>query len=72
MQPLSLALIEPNPADVLKQSGDLDLYQQFRAMSDAYIEAFATGETEAIWRVVDFYGGAGTYRAPAAHPRLSG
>jgi pimeloyl-ACP methyl ester carboxylesterase len=31
----SLTLIEPNPADVLRQAGELELYRRFRTMSDA-------------------------------------
>jgi pimeloyl-ACP methyl ester carboxylesterase len=59
----SLTLIEANPADVLRQSGDLPLYNQFRTMSDAYVEAFGSGEIEAVSRVVDFYDGPGTFAA---------
>jgi len=65
----SLFLIEPNPADVLRQSGEPDLYARFRAMSDAYAQAFAHGETEAIARVVDFYDGPGSYAALPARVR---
>lgn len=59
----SLVLVEPNPADVLRQAGELELYGAFRAMSDAYVEAFAHGEARAVARVVDFYGGAGAFAA---------
>jgi pimeloyl-ACP methyl ester carboxylesterase len=65
----SLFMIEPNPADVLRQAGDLDLYQRFRTMSEAYAHAFARGEKEAIARVVDFYDGPGTYVASPARVR---
>jgi len=65
----SLVLIEPNPADVLRQAGDLELYAQFRVMSNAYALAFAHGESEAIARVVDFYDGPGTYAALPARVR---
>lgn len=57
----SLTLIEPNPADVLRQAGELELFRQFRRMSDAYAASFAAGESEAVSRMVDFYGGPGSY-----------
>ena len=38
-------------------------YDAFRNMSRAYSDAFMRGETDAIARMVDFYGGAGTFAA---------
>ena len=59
----SLVLVEANPLDVLRQSGEELLYGQFRAMSDAYFRDFEAGEREAARRVIDFYGGEGTFAA---------
>jgi pimeloyl-ACP methyl ester carboxylesterase len=65
----SLVLIEANPADLLRQAGELDLYRKFRAMSDPYVAAYTAGEPEAVRRLVDFYGGAGSYAALPARAR---
>ena len=65
----SLVLIEANPADVLRQAGELELFSAFRTMSDAYSEAFAAGEPDAVARVVDFYSGAGSFASFPARVR---
>jgi pimeloyl-ACP methyl ester carboxylesterase len=48
---------------VLRQAGEAELYGCFRAMSDAYIDAFAAGQADAVARVIDFYSGAGSFAA---------
>jgi len=65
----SMVLIEPNPADVLRRSGEFDLYAEFHAMSSAYAQALARDEAEAVARVVDFYDGPGTFAALPARVR---
>lgn len=65
----SLVLIEANPADVLRQAGEQALYTCFRTMSDAYTEAFAAGEPDAVARVIDFYSGAGSFASFPARVR---
>jgi pimeloyl-ACP methyl ester carboxylesterase len=57
----SLTLLEANPCDVLRQSGDDELYSAARNMSDAYIAAYHAGEPEAAKRVIDFWTGEGTF-----------
>lgn len=57
----SLTLVEANPCDVLRQSGDEELYAAAKSMSDAYIAAFHAGEREAAKRVIDFWTGAGAF-----------
>ncbi len=59
----SLTLIEANPCDVLRQSGEDKLYAAAKAMSDAYIAAYHAGEAEAARRVIDFWTGAGAFDA---------
>jgi hypothetical protein len=59
----SLTLIEATPYNVLRRSGDLGLYEQVRAMSDAYVRAFGDGERLAARSVIDFYGGKGSFDA---------
>ena len=57
----SLTLIEANPCDALRQSGEMELYAAAREMSDGYIAAYRSGEREAAKRVIDFWTGAGTF-----------
>jgi len=59
----SLTLIEPVALDLLRQAGDLALYQQFTTMRDGYFQAFENGDKEAVRRVIDFLGGGGSFDA---------
>jgi pimeloyl-ACP methyl ester carboxylesterase len=59
----SLAVIEPPVFGLLQRPGDLALYEQVTTMRDAYVRAFADGETEAARRVIDFYSGTGSFDA---------
>src|SRR5258708_38742293 len=59
----SLILIEPVALDLLRQAGDLALYQQFTTMRDGYFQAFENGDKEAVRRVIDFLGGGGSFDA---------
>jgi pimeloyl-ACP methyl ester carboxylesterase len=59
----SLTLIEATPFNLLRRSGDLGLYEQVRAMSDAYARSFGDGERRAARSVIDFYGGDGSFDA---------
>lgn len=58
---LSLTLIEPPVAELLRHRGEHWHYRAFRDMSDAYFAAFKHGEADAIGTMIDFYGGAGTF-----------
>ncbi len=60
---MSLTLIEPVALGLLRQAGELPLYEQFIAMRDSYIRAFENGESEAARRVVDYLGGYGSFDA---------
>lgn len=59
----SLSLIEATPFNLLRYSGDLGLYEQVRAMSDAYVRSYDNGEQPAARSVIDFYGGDGSFDA---------
>lgn len=59
--PASLILIEANPCDVLRQSGEEQLYAAARTMSDAYILAYRNGDPEAARHVIDFWTGEGAF-----------
>ena len=60
---LSLTIAEAPAMEILRAAGEMQHYDAFRKMSDAYSDAFRGGETDAIARMVDFYGGAGTFAA---------
>lgn len=59
----SLTLIEANPIDLLRQTGETTHLAAFRTMSDTYLAEHAAGTSDAARRVVDFYGGPGTFDA---------
>jgi pimeloyl-ACP methyl ester carboxylesterase len=57
----SLCLIEPPCPGTLRAAGDATHYAAFRAMTDRYIAAWRAGDRRAARRVIDFYGGIGTF-----------
>ncbi len=57
----SLVIAEAPAAEMLRAPGEGRHYGAFREMSEAYIAAFQAGESEAIARMIDFYGGAGAF-----------
>lgn len=59
----SLTIAEAPAVGILKQTGEQKHYDSFRGMSRAYSDAYRRGETDAIARMIDFYGGAGTFAA---------
>lgn len=60
---LSLTIAEAPAMDILRETGETQHYDTFRKMSGAYSDAFKGGETNAIERMIDFYGGPGTFAA---------
>ena len=56
----SLTVVEAPAAELLRDRGD-QRYHAFRIMTEDYFAAFAGGDKEAIARMIDFYGGAGTF-----------
>ena len=59
----SLTVIEAVVFPLLRQAGDLLLYQEFMAMREDYFRAFDAGDKEAARLVIDFFSGAGTFNA---------
>jgi pimeloyl-ACP methyl ester carboxylesterase len=59
----SLTIIEPTAFPILRHTGDLALYEEVATMHAAYVRAFEAGDEEAARRVVDFFGGKGTFDA---------
>jgi pimeloyl-ACP methyl ester carboxylesterase len=61
--PLSSLVVLEAPAVMLlaDRPDEADHYLAFRAMADAYFSDFVAGDREAIARMIDFYGGDGTF-----------
>ncbi len=62
----SLTLFEANPLALLHHHGHADLYLATRRMSDAFEQAVLDGEHDAPARIIDFWGGAGSFAAMPA------
>lgn len=58
---LSLTIAEAPAMEILRTTGEGEHYDAFRKMSGAYSAAFRDGDKNAIERMIDFYGGAGTF-----------
>jgi pimeloyl-ACP methyl ester carboxylesterase len=65
----SLTIIEAPAVGLLRDNGEHRHYSTFRAMSDEYHAAFASGNAEAIAAMIDFYGGPGTGQPCPHHGR---
>jgi pimeloyl-ACP methyl ester carboxylesterase len=63
VQLASLTVIEPTNFSLLRRCDEIELYEQVRALGDAYAEAYRNGEKDAARRVIDFYGGSGSFDA---------
>ncbi|WP_439369689.1 alpha/beta fold hydrolase [Bradyrhizobium sp. DASA03120] len=57
----SMTLIEATPFNLLRHSGDLELYEQVHAVADAYVRACDDGKLLAARSIIDFYGGDGSF-----------
>lgn len=62
-RPASLTLVEANPYPVLLDVGDNALHETIGAMTRAYFAEYRSGRVDAAERVIDFYGGPGTFQA---------
>jgi pimeloyl-ACP methyl ester carboxylesterase len=60
---LSLTMLEAPAIEILREAGEVQLYGEFRTMTGGYFGAYEAGELHAIERMIDFYGGAGTYQS---------
>ncbi len=69
IKPASLMLVEANPLGLLKMSGEAELYAMFSEMTRDYFAEFEAGRLDAARRVIDFYGGEGTFAALPAKVR---
>ena len=55
----SLALFEANPFELI--AADPELYTEARALAVAFTAALDTGEVDAARRIIDYWGGAGSF-----------
>jgi pimeloyl-ACP methyl ester carboxylesterase len=60
---MSLTVIEPPAANLLRRAGDMTLYEEIMAFRDAYFQAFENGDKEAARRVMDLHDGNGCFEA---------
>lgn len=65
----SLTLVEPVAFGLLHQADDHALYQHVMTVRDGYFRAFEDGDKEAARRVIDFFGGSGSFDALPARMR---
>jgi pimeloyl-ACP methyl ester carboxylesterase len=56
-----LVIVEAPAAELLRERGEVEHYRAFRNMTDMYFADFTRGNAGAIARMIDFYGGAGTF-----------
>jgi pimeloyl-ACP methyl ester carboxylesterase len=59
----SLVIVEAPVAELLRERGEHQHYRAFRQLTEAYFDAFESGNKQAIAAMIDFYGGAGTFAA---------
>lgn len=64
-----LALFEANPLALIRERGDERLYRETLALSEAFAAAVAAGEADAAGRIIDFWGGPGSFAALPAGVR---
>lgn len=62
----SITTFEANPLALIREHGSEDLYEATREMSRAFEAAHARGERDAAARIIDFWGGAGSFAAMPA------
>ena len=59
----SLSLFEANPLTLLRHDGHAALHDATFLMAEGFVRAVAAGERDAAARVIDFWGGAGSFAA---------
>lgn len=57
----SLTILEAPAPEILHRETESDNYRAFRDMTDSYFADFEGGNTEAIEKMINFYGGVGTF-----------
>lgn len=58
---MSLTLIEPVAFGLLRQAGELSLYEEFTRTRDNYVRSFEGGEREAARQIIDYLDGPGRF-----------
>jgi pimeloyl-ACP methyl ester carboxylesterase len=57
----SLTILEAPAPEILRRETETDNYRAFREMTESYFADFESGNAEAIEKMINFYGGAGTF-----------
>ena len=65
----TLTILEAPAAEILRHAGEDQHYLAFRNMTGAYFGAWQAGQANAIERMIDFYGGVGTFAGWAQRVR---
>jgi pimeloyl-ACP methyl ester carboxylesterase len=60
---LSIASFEANPLALIRERGHTELFAATQQMSAAFEQAHNDGERDAAGRIIDFWGGAGSFAA---------
>ncbi len=60
---LSIATFEANPVALIRERGRADIFRATQEMSRAFEAAYDGGERDAAGRIIDFWGGAGSFAA---------
>jgi len=60
---LSITTFEANPVTMIYECGDHQLFEATKKISDEYEAAFHSGERDAAGRIIDFWGGDGSFDA---------
>lgn len=63
IQVLSITTFEANPLLLLRERGHTELFTEMQGMSAAFEAAWNAGEHDAAGRIIDFWGGAGSFGA---------
>lgn len=58
---LSLTTFEANPISLLREQGHLDLFTSVQRMSTEFEASYHAGEPQAASRIIDFWGGTGSF-----------
>jgi len=59
-----LVLIEPNLVPLLREAGDIEIFDEYRRFAEGFMEDASAGRDEAAWEsFIDLRNGAGTWRA---------
>lgn len=59
---LSIATFEANPLALIRERGQIELYEATKSMSEDFENAYHAGEKDAAGRIIDFWGGENSFQ----------